>query len=532
MKLSLNYCGIWDGSGLMLSNKLRDHRQNLFVFLCLLGFSIAIRLPFFFHSVIDWDESTFILMGQSILNGHLPYTEMWDLKPPLTFLFFASAIALLGKSIISIRVAGTLCIASTAYCTYIIGKKLWNHGSGVLASTLYIALASVSPSGQAVMSEHIALLPMIGALCLMVSYGLTPRILFFSGVLLAIATFVRLNLAFVNIAVGLFIAVVTLKDSSRSMTYALRCSLAYAAGTCLIILLVYLPYAVTGNSQLWWSSVVLAPLSYANSQLSFLHALREQTNYILDTLNNVKKASFGVSLLLWAGGAAGIVIISFRLRNEPLIRRFQLILLVVALIGTEISILKGGAFYKHYVIQLVPFMALFASSLYFFLPAYGRRLLSGAVVLTFLILMLSFIPAYNKLVSRFVSGQPMTYGPAYDIVAYLNHEDASKASIYMMTDHIVYWLIDGKPLSKMATHPSTIAKEYLLHVMVGQDDSTENELSKIFAVKPQYIVTEKNIRYLRDKKKARDLLQDTLRAQYKLVKEFQGEQIYIRKADP
>ena len=38
------------------------------------------RLPFVAEYVIDWDESTFILMAQSLLNGHLPFTELWDLK--------------------------------------------------------------------------------------------------------------------------------------------------------------------------------------------------------------------------------------------------------------------------------------------------------------------------------------------------------------------------------------------------------------------------------------------------------------------
>ncbi len=85
--------------------------------------SLLIRLPFFFIDIIDWDESTFILMGQSILDGHLPYTQLWDLKPPLAFVAYASFIFILGKSIISIRLAGTICVALTAFFVYLSGKK-------------------------------------------------------------------------------------------------------------------------------------------------------------------------------------------------------------------------------------------------------------------------------------------------------------------------------------------------------------------------------------------------------------------------
>ncbi len=62
--------------------------KNRTVFLTLFLVSFFIRFPFFFRDYIDRDESTFILMGQSWVNGHLPYTELWDLKPPVAFLFF------------------------------------------------------------------------------------------------------------------------------------------------------------------------------------------------------------------------------------------------------------------------------------------------------------------------------------------------------------------------------------------------------------------------------------------------------------
>ena len=69
--------------------------------------ALLIRLPFFFRDCIDRDESTFILLGQSWVDGFLPYTQLWDLKPPLVFLFFAIIIQIFGKSYIAIRLFGT-----------------------------------------------------------------------------------------------------------------------------------------------------------------------------------------------------------------------------------------------------------------------------------------------------------------------------------------------------------------------------------------------------------------------------------------
>ena len=44
--------------------------------------ALALRAPFFGVDVIDWDESTFILMGDAWAGGSLPYLELWDTKRP------------------------------------------------------------------------------------------------------------------------------------------------------------------------------------------------------------------------------------------------------------------------------------------------------------------------------------------------------------------------------------------------------------------------------------------------------------------
>ena len=50
------------------------------------------------QEVIDWDESDFILMGQSFYKGNLPYIELWDLKPPMHFLLIGFTFKTFGSS--------------------------------------------------------------------------------------------------------------------------------------------------------------------------------------------------------------------------------------------------------------------------------------------------------------------------------------------------------------------------------------------------------------------------------------------------
>lgn len=49
------------------------------------------------------DHGIYALVGEGILHGQLPYRDLWDFKPPGIFVIFAAAQALLGKSMLSIR---------------------------------------------------------------------------------------------------------------------------------------------------------------------------------------------------------------------------------------------------------------------------------------------------------------------------------------------------------------------------------------------------------------------------------------------
>lgn len=290
-------------------NKLtgkKDQSPNLvLVSICLLAFTFFIRLPFFFNIVIDWDESTFILMAQSLLDGHLPYTDLWEIKPPLLFLPYAAAIALLGKSIVSVRILGALFVALTAILTYLIGRKLLDHLTAFLMAILTVITIGSFPSGQAVMAEHIALAPLVGALCLLILQPFNPVSLFTAGLLLGAATFIRLNLAYVSVITGLVIFTISFLEPPRSFVRSIKNCLAYATGGSIILILVLLPYAVNGLQKLWWDSVIGAALTYAGSQRSFIEAVRAQTANIIDLVSSLGNPFFGVNMIVWLGGAAG-----------------------------------------------------------------------------------------------------------------------------------------------------------------------------------------------------------------------------------
>ena len=106
---------------------------------------------------MNWDESTFMLMGQSILDRKLLYSDLWDLKPPLAFLSVSAIMALLGESIFSMRFLGVLSVFLSSTIIYFINRKFFSFYLTLFLSFLSIPMMTIYFSGQSTTTEHLAM---------------------------------------------------------------------------------------------------------------------------------------------------------------------------------------------------------------------------------------------------------------------------------------------------------------------------------------------------------------------------------------
>jgi 4-amino-4-deoxy-L-arabinose transferase-like glycosyltransferase len=499
-------------------------RQNLGVLGVLLLIGFALRFPFFFPAVVHWDESTFILVGQSILGGHLPYTEMWDLKPPLLPAFFALVIATCGKNLLAIRVAGTLCVVMTGWLVYLTATRVWNKRTGIVAAILSILAASLLEGGQATMSEHVALVPLVWAMYILIRWEPSRLTLFIAGALLATATLIRLNLAYVVVLCGLYVLAMAVCRADLSVA---ACIAAFTGGGLVVAALTIAPYVLAGELDLLWTSLIVAPLTYASTQASLLEAALEQTAHAFGVYGRSEIHVPWLTALLWLGGAIGFGVGLWRWRQAGDAERRGFGVVSLFAVGTAVGIAKGGAVAEHYMIQLVPFAALFGASLVDRWPRYGRR---AVLVVTSVAAAVSLRPVlveYRTLVVRLMAGEELRQGPEYEIAAYLKQEGARGRPIYLLRDQIVYWFLESFPLTRLTTHPSNIGKPALLSTVVGKGASTEGELTKVFEKNPEVVVTEDHVVYLTEGAQRR--LERILADEYVLAKEIQGRKIFRRK---
>ena len=224
----------------------------------LLAFTLLTRLPYFTVSVINWDESTFAILGQDLLDGHLPYTHLWDNKPPLVYVLFALFIGTFGRSITALRIGGVLCVWAASSILYVGVARLWGRAAGWTAALVVIVGCATLPSGQATMTEHLALVPLSVVLIGLLKGGLDRgRILALGGVA-GLVTLIKADTASLAIAATIIVA---LDHEGRWPARKARVAL-FAAGVCLPFLATVATYAASGHVGILRTTFLDASFAY------------------------------------------------------------------------------------------------------------------------------------------------------------------------------------------------------------------------------------------------------------------------------
>ncbi|MFZ2446963.1 MAG: glycosyltransferase family 39 protein [Syntrophobacteraceae bacterium] len=479
------------------------------IFLILTFFTLLVRLPFFFPDVIDPDESTFILMGQDILDGNLPYEKLWDVKPPLLLLAFAMIISFFGKTIPAVRLGGALCVLLASYFVYLSGEKTRNSRTGFIAALLLIVFSALSPSGGGTTSEIIALVPLTGAALLFLKDELRTGDIFFAGMLISAACMIRLNLAYMAVLAGIFLL---WGRVLRSQAGAVRRMAAYIAGGAIPAALCFLPFLLSGKEKLFLVTMYEAPLKYASSQLSLVQAVYTHLARFADPGYLLQNA------LLLVGFLGGLVYILLTWKRFAETTRARMSIVIFFMLATLLSILKTGEAYGHYLVQALPFVCLVAAIfLDYLLGARKKVIVAGALILSLMSPASAILAAYKPVALRAMAGERLTYGPTYELADFLKEVNPENGPVYFMNGHIVHWFQNTKPLSRLVTHPNNIGKEYLVKAASGPSATVESELSELLAKDPAFIVKSPTVGYLKAHPAATAVLSEKLFMDYELI---------------
>ncbi|MBP0491230.1 hypothetical protein [Roseomonas indoligenes] len=458
----------------------------------LLALALLARGFFFGNPVIEGDEQFYLLVGDRLLGGALPYRDIWDRKPVGLFLIYAAIRALGGEGIVQYQLVATLFAAATAFLVFRIGAELASRRGGLLAGAAYLLWLGAfgGEGGQAPVFYN---LPVAAAAWIALRAGArpgTPARLLGLGAASMLATGLALQVKYTAVFEGAFLGLALLWAGWRARagwTFLLLATLAWVACALLPTATALAAYAAMGEAHAF---------VFAN----FLSIFQRNTAVLGSSLPRLA-AMAGLLLPLGLLAVLGLRQ-GWAEASEPSQRR-ALGFVAGWCVAAVLGVLLFGTYYNHYALPLLLPLSIAAS------PLLGRKSariwkVPAAPALLALGAIATAVPAVLHLRSR---------GNGTEVRA-LASAVRPGATLYVFDGESILYLLTRSPLPSPFVFPTHLNDQREASG-IGVDPVAE--LRRILAARPDYIVTTDSTR-ARINPVSENLLAQDLAATYRPVR--------------
>lgn len=423
--------------------------------------AVVIRFLSFFPSVIDHDESTYLVIADAVYQGYTYQVDYIDTKPIGVFLIFAGLKPLLGDSIFWYRFFAAITLALTAFLLYKAKRQDGSpQASGLAAGILYLALNAlytrygVSPNTETYFNLFTAL-----ALWIYLQKG--PLWMYFlAGLSLGVGFIIKYVVVFDGLALGVFLLWRALrKEEGVVLAFGRAMTMALGAAIPFTVLIGY--YYNRGQFDTFWFHSFTVAGRYPSTQ-TLWHYFEFFFEFFLRFLP--------VTVLF--------VVVLRSKSLSPSTRQLGIIWSTLALV----SVLLPGNGFGHYYIQfMLPFS--FLAGEFFGLPKselppwlhWARNPKVGYPLIVVLLLTHFFLQKKDYL------DRPDNVRRAAE---YLNEQLEEGDLIYTEADQAIYHITGRLPLTKYV-HPSLFWMDKHIEAM---EIDVQEEMRKITSARPRFLV--------------------------------------------
>ncbi len=289
------------------------------------------------------DEGEYAYAGQLILDGKLPYDQMYSMKLPGVYASYALIMALMDETRQSIHLALIFINALTILFVFLMCRHLSTSGGGLFAACTF-SIISLGPSVQGIIAnaEHFVILFSCAGLYLLLKSmeSKSNFYLFVSGLCLGMGILMKQHgVMFALLGIIWF----CIQEQSNKKTLRLA-SVRRGVHLCVGILMPYgftcLLYAGSGFFSIFWFWTVQYALAYSD-QLSIQYAWSGFVNRAIPI--------FQTAPLFWILSGLGLLVsvCNVKIKNKSI---FVILFVLLSLV----SICPGFYFRPHYFILLLP----------------------------------------------------------------------------------------------------------------------------------------------------------------------------------
>ncbi|UAK24450.1 ArnT family glycosyltransferase [Sphingomonas nostoxanthinifaciens] len=135
--------------------------------------TFLIRARYYGNPFIDVDEQFYLLTGDRMLHGAVPYIDIWDRKPVGLFLLYAAIRLLGGDGIIQYQLVASGFAAATAVMIAVMARRIAPPGAALVAALAYIPALAMN-GGAGGQTPVFYNLPMVVAAWLILNLAARP----------------------------------------------------------------------------------------------------------------------------------------------------------------------------------------------------------------------------------------------------------------------------------------------------------------------------------------------------------------------
>lgn len=140
-------------------------RRDWLLFVALMVVIIGLALPVLTYP-LGRDQGEFATIGRGILNGKVPYIDLWNPKPPAVFYLYALAMRLYGQTTAALRALDLLAVPVISAALYWLGWRMANRRVGLFAVLVFSAFYFTETFWTLTQNDGLAALPMVlAAVC-------------------------------------------------------------------------------------------------------------------------------------------------------------------------------------------------------------------------------------------------------------------------------------------------------------------------------------------------------------------------------
>ncbi|MBA4384147.1 MAG: hypothetical protein C0410_05375 [Anaerolinea sp.] len=299
------------------------------------------------------DSGVFLYMGWRILNGALPYRDVWDHKPPIIFYINALGLFIVNYSRWGVWLLELISLFLAVFIGFRLTKKTFGTLPALLSMLIWLLTLVFVIWGGNFTTEYT--LPLQFAALLLV-YDIEKsdnplRRWFLIGLLGAIAFFTK------QTAIGIWVAIVLYQTfhqiKSRQVKKWIKELLFLTTGFLTISISWVIIFGSNGALAQFWNAVFEYNFAYTRSVNGLIPRLDSLIKGLAPLLQ------VGLLQVAMAGYVVGLVLICFK---KSIVRDWSPLLLI-GLIDLPIELIlisTSGRSYPHYYMTLLPVLSLFA----------------------------------------------------------------------------------------------------------------------------------------------------------------------------